>query len=69
MDKIYFIIIFLLISGCSVDTKSGIWKNKLDNSSDKQISNLSFDENLSFEEFKKNLVLYSYRSNFPKLDK
>ena len=67
------IIIFLAISclflSCSVDNKSGFWENKQDPIFDKQLSELNFDESLSFEKFKENVITYGKKSNFPKLDK
>ena len=52
------LIFFLVLTGCSIDTKTGIWENKKDFSSKKELSSLSFNENLSFEEFKKNIITY-----------
>ena len=69
MHKKYLIVIFFLFSSCSIDNKTGIWKNKLETSTREQVSNFKFDENLSFDEFKKNLILYGKKSSFPKLDK
>ena len=69
MYKKYLIVIFVLFSGCSIDNKTGIWNNKLETSTNEQVSNFIFDEKLSFDEFKKNLILYGKKSDFPKLDK
>ena len=44
-------IILIFVTNCSIDTKTGIWENKKDISTDTELSSLSFDENLSFEEF------------------
>ena len=35
---------------------------------DKDISKLNFDNEISFEEFKKNVIKYGEISDFPKLD-
>ena len=43
---------FLLLSNCSIDTKTGIWENKNEISSNKKLSSLSFNENISYEKFK-----------------
>ena len=61
------LILILFLSGCSVDTKTGFWKNINDFSPKKDLSSLSFNENLSFEEFKKNIITYGKKSNYPKL--
>ena len=69
MYKKYLIVIFVLFSGCSIDNKTGIWNNKLETSTNEQVSNFIFDEKLSFDEFKKNLILYGKKSDFKKFDK
>ena len=61
------LILILFLSGCSVDTKTGFWEDKNDFSSKKDLSSLSFNENLSFEEYKKNIITYGKKSNYPKL--
>ena len=60
-------ILILFLSGCSADTKTGFWEDKNDFSSKKDLSSLSFNENLSFEEYKKNIITYGKKSNYPKL--
>ncbi len=61
------IILLILISNCSIDTKTGIWDNKKDISIDRELSTLSFDENLTFDEFKNNIIIYGKKSEYPKL--
>lgn len=61
------LILIFFLSGCSVDTKTGFWEDKNDFSSKKDLSSLSFNENLSFEEYKKNIITYGKKSNYPKL--
>jgi hypothetical protein len=39
-----------------------------DDSADKDISKLNFENETSFEEFKKNVIQYGKISDFPKLD-
>ena len=68
MFKFFLICTFLLVlNACSVDTKSGFWKNKQVQSVETQLTDLSFDENLSFDEYKNNVIEYGKKSNFPKL--
>ena len=52
------IIILIFITNCSIDTKTGIWDNKKEISTDTELSSLSFDENLTFDEFKNNVIIY-----------
>ena len=65
--KIIFIFIFYFLTHCSFDTKTGIWENKKVISTDTELSSLSFDENLTFDEFKNNVIIYGKKSEYPKL--
>ena len=60
-------LILIFVTSCSIDTKTGIWENKKEISTDTEISSLSFDENLTFEEFKNNVITYGKKSEYPKL--
>ena len=62
------LIMLVLFSSCSIDTKTGLWENKKEPLLNKQLSTISFDENLSFEDYKENIILYGKKSKFPKLD-
>ena len=66
--KITSILSLLILSACSVDTKTGLWENKKEYLMDKQLSSITFDENLSYDEFKENVIFYGKKSKFPKLD-
>ena len=63
----YLIVIIILLSHCSIDTKSGMWENKNSNDDKKEIFEINFDSDLSFEDFNKNVVLYGKKSNYPNL--
>jgi len=68
MKKInYLIIIIFVLSHCSIDTKSGLWENKNTIEDEKKLSEINFDKDLSFEDFKKNVVLFGKKSKFPNL--
>ena len=60
-------IILIFFTSCSIDTKTGIWENKKEISTDTELSSLSFDENLTFDEFKNNVIIYGKKSEYPKL--
>ena len=60
-------IILIYFTSCSIDTKTGIWENKKEISTDTELSSLSFDENLTFDEFKNNVIIYGKKSEYPKL--
>ena len=68
MFKYIFIILLIFsLSHCSLNNPVSMW-NIEDDSTDKDISKLNFDNETSFEEFKKNIIQYGKISNFPKLD-
>ena len=70
MHKIYYMIIMLFIfSHCSIDTKSGLWENKNTIDNKKKSSEISFNKELTFNEFKQNVVLYGKNSKYPIITK
>ena len=70
MHKIYYMIIMLFIfSHCSLDTKSGLWENKNTIDNKKKSSVINFNKELTFDEFKKNVILYGKNSKFPIITK
>mgnify|MGYP001161493604 FL=1 len=68
MKKInYLIIIFFIITHCSIDTKTGLWENKNYTKHEKKLSEINFNKDLSFDEFKENVVLYGKKSKYPNI--
>ena len=68
MKKInYLIIIFFIITHCSIDTKTGLWENKNYTKYEKKLSEINFNKDLSFDEFKENVVLYGKKSKYPNI--
>ncbi len=68
MFKYIFIIIILFsLSHCSIKNPVSSWNIKKD-ITDNKISKLNFENETSFEEFKKNVIKYGKISDFPKLD-
>ena len=65
----YLIIMLFIFSHCSIDTKSGLWENKNILNDEKKLSEVSFDKELTFEDFKKNVVLFGKKSKYPNLMK
>tara|TARA_B100000575_G_scaffold102834_1_gene81957 strand:+ start:98 stop:310 length:213 start_codon:yes stop_codon:yes gene_type:complete len=60
-------IILIFITSCSIDTKTGFWNIKNEISSNKELSSLNLDEDLTFDEFKNNIIIYGRKSEYPKL--
>ena len=46
----YLIVMIILLSHCSIDTKSGMWENKNSNDDKREITEINFDSDLSFED-------------------
>ena len=68
MVKFNFLILMIFIlSHCSVDTKSGLWKNKNSNLDEKKTSEINFEKDLDFENFKKNVINYGKKSDYPNI--
>tara|TARA_Y100000590_G_C14959131_1_gene728001 strand:- start:85 stop:297 length:213 start_codon:yes stop_codon:yes gene_type:complete len=67
MVKFRYIIMFVILSHCSIDTKSGLWENKNYIKDEVKISEINFDKNQTFADFKKNIILYSKKSKFPNI--
>ncbi len=63
-----FLILLIFLNNCSIDTKSGIWNDKNKQINKKKNSEISFNEELSFDQYKENVILYGKKSKFPKLD-
>ena len=60
-------IILIFITSCSIDTKTGFWNNKNEISSNNELSSLNFNEDLTFDEYKNNIIIYGKKSEYPKL--
>ena len=70
MHKIYYMIIMIFIfSHCSIDTKSGLWENKNTIDIKKKSSEMNFNKELTFNEFKEHVILYGKKSKFPIINK
>ena len=68
MIKYIFIILLIFsLSHCSLNHPVSMWTIEED-STNKGISKLNFENETSFEEFKKNVIQYGKISDFPKLD-
>tara|TARA_B100000945_G_C20179727_1_gene501706 strand:+ start:315 stop:536 length:222 start_codon:yes stop_codon:yes gene_type:complete len=61
------VILFFVLTHCSIDTKTGLWQNKNSILEEKAFIEINFDKELSFDEFKENVVLYGKKSNYPSI--
>ena len=68
MFKFIFIILLIFsLSHCSLNHPVSMW-NVEEDITDNDISKLNFENETSFDEFKKNVITYGKISDFPKLD-
>ena len=58
-----------IFSHCSIDTKSGLWENKNTIDNKKKSSEINFNKELTFNEFKENVILYGKNSKYPIITK
>ena len=65
--KIIIILFLIILSHCSLNHPVSMW-NVDDENTNSDITKLNFDNETSFDEFKKNVIKYGELSNFPKLD-
>ena len=65
--KILMILFLITLSHCSLNHPVSMW-NVDDENTNSDITKLNFDNETSFDEFKKNVIKYGEQSNFPKLD-
>ena len=64
---IYIIFLIFSLSHCSLNHPVSMW-NVQEGITDNDISKLNFENETSFDEFKKNIIKYGEISEFPKLD-
>ena len=65
---IKFVFILFVITSCSMDTKTGMWNDKINKL---QLSNIDIndlDKDLSFDEYRKIVITYGKHSKFPNIN-
>ena len=65
--KILMILLLIILSHCSLNHPVSMWKVEEENTNS-DITKLNFENETSFDEFKRNVIKYGELSNFPKLD-
>jgi hypothetical protein len=63
----YLIFFIFILTHCSIDNKSGIWKDKKNPNNKIELLTIDFDKELTYEEFRKNVVLFGKKSKYPNL--
>ena len=65
--KILMILFLIILSNCSLNHPVSMWKVEEENTNS-DITKLNFENETSFDEFKRNVIKYGELSDFPKLD-
>ena len=68
MRQIVLLIIFLITTSCSLDTRTGVWENKKKMTALKNLEKINFAEINDFTEFKKYVIRYGNISEFPDIN-
>ncbi len=66
--NLIFVFLFFFLYSCSFDTNSEIWNNKKKRVFSAKLKKLNFNENLSYEDFKKMVANYGLFSEIPEID-
>ena len=66
--RFFLVILFFLTIGCSIDTKSGIWNQKINKMKLSQTNIEDLNKKLPFDEYKKVIINYGKYSEFPEID-
>ncbi len=66
---VYYFFLFLIIVNCSIDYSSNIFRQKTNENTITNTSNLSVSENDSFKVYKNKLLNYSKNNKFPNINK
>ncbi len=67
--KNYFIIIsFFCLFSCSFDNQSGVWNDKINDIELSKINLSDLNNDKSFEEYKKIIIIYGKHSEFPDIN-
>ena len=59
----------ILLASCSVDTKTGFWNDVNKPIISTKLTDLNFDYDKTYEQYKENIIQYGKLENYPKLDK
>ncbi len=65
--KILMTSFLIILSHCSLNHPVSMW-NVEDKNTNSEITKLNFENEVSYDEFKRNIIKYGENSKFPKLD-
>jgi len=68
MKIILIFFLFIYITACSLDTKSGIWDEKKIKKKNLTLNIDDLNQNLTFEEYKLSIIEYGKKSKFPEIN-
>ncbi len=65
MKNFFVIILFFCLFSCSFDNQSGVWNEKINNVQLSNINVSDLNKDITFEEYKKIIIIYGKHSEFP----
>ncbi len=69
IKKFVSLLLIIFLAHCSVDNKTGFWEDINQPIDSKKLTNLSFDYDKSYKQYKENIIQYGKLEDYPKLDK
>ena len=69
IKKISAILFLLLLTSCSFDTSSGMWKNKKEEKKTTELNIDDLDKDLSMSEYKLIIIEYGKNNEYPDINK
>ena len=68
MKNFFVIILFFCLFSCSFDNQSGVWNEKINNVQLSNINVSDLNKDITFEEYKKIIIIYGKHSEFPDIN-
>ena len=68
MKKYLIIFMFLSLFSCSFDNQSGVWNQKINKIQLSNVDISDLEEDKSYEEYKKIIIIYGKHSDFPNIN-
>jgi len=65
VKNFFVIILFFCLFSCSFDNQSGVWNEKINNVQLSNINVSDLNKDITFEEYKKIIIIYGKHSEFP----